>query len=76
MFSLGSRLQNKAKAADPCNVSSLAGGIQSGLVNIETTENVIIKGFISNKEKNEYPKINWHFNGEQSYSFYKEFIFN
>jgi hypothetical protein len=26
------------------------------------------------KEKNEYPKINWHFNGEQSYSFYKEFI--
>jgi hypothetical protein len=26
------------------------------------------------KEKNEYPKINWHFNGEQSYNFYKEFI--
>lgn len=26
------------------------------------------------KEKNEYPKINFHFNGEQSYSFYKEFI--
>jgi len=26
------------------------------------------------KEKNEYPKNNWHFNGEQSYSFYNEFI--
>jgi hypothetical protein len=26
------------------------------------------------KEKNEYPKINWHFDGKQSYSFYKEFI--
>jgi hypothetical protein len=26
------------------------------------------------KEKNEYPKINFHFDGKQSYSFYKEFI--
>ena len=26
------------------------------------------------KEKNQYPKNNWHFDGEQSYSFYNEFI--
>ena len=26
------------------------------------------------KEKNEYPKINFHFDGTQSYNFYKEFI--
>jgi hypothetical protein len=26
------------------------------------------------KEKNEYPKINWHFDGKQSYNFYNEFI--
>jgi len=26
------------------------------------------------KEKNEYPKINWHFDKTQSYNFYKEFI--
>lgn len=26
------------------------------------------------KEKNEYPKTNWHFDGNQSHSFYNEFI--
>ena len=26
------------------------------------------------KEKNQYPKNNWHFDAEQSYSFYNEFI--
>ena len=26
------------------------------------------------KEKNEYPKTNWHFDGKQSHSFYNEFI--
>lgn len=26
------------------------------------------------KEKNEYPKNNWHFNGNQSYDFFNEFV--
>jgi hypothetical protein len=26
------------------------------------------------KEKNQYPKNNWHFDGEQSYEFFNEFI--
>lgn len=26
------------------------------------------------KEKNDYPKINWHFDGEQSYQFFNEFV--